>query len=753
MITSSQDPTSCTHVFVQVAIPSPLRRLFDYLSPKNYSSENIEQTIKPGTRVLVSFGRRQLTGVIVSTSNNSSISANKLKPIIKVLDKEPIIPEVIMKLCQWVANYYHYSLGETLMQAMPKTLRQGKPLPVYTTTMWSLLQPLCADQQQLQRAQKQLAAAQLLNNSENLSLSEENLKNAGISKSTLKALSDKGLISAHEIQTKEKKFTDQPSIETEQAFTLNHEQQIALNSISEQFHSYNPIVLDGITGSGKTEVYLQAITTALKENKQSLVLIPEIGLTPQTLGRFKKRFNTPVVCLHSGLSDSDRLSGWHQAFNETAGIIITTRSGVFTPLPNLGLIIVDEEHDSSYKQQDTLRYNARDLAIYRAKQVNCPIILGSATPSLETFYNATSGRFKHLTLRQRAGQARPPQIELLDMRKQNQKNGLALDLVSRMANQLTDGNQVMVFLNRRGYAPSVICHDCGTVVDCHHCDAHMTIHRHPPRMHCHHCDFQIPIPNLCQSCKSTNIQPAGQGTERSEQDLTQLFPNYPVIRVDRDSTRKKNALNSILNTINSGQPCILLGTQMLAKGHHFPGVTLVIILNADSGLFSSDFRGLERTGQLIMQVSGRAGRGNKAGQVVIQTCNPQHTILQTLTTNNYTQLLETLLTERKALKLPPFEHLAMVRVESANSKECEILLQEARQFVELNAPSNDFQTLGPIPAPMEKKQGRYRWQLLNKSSQRSTLHKIIHVLLQYLENKKLPRHIRWSIDVDPQDMS
>lgn len=339
------------------------------------------------------------------------------------------------------------------------------------------------------------------------------------------------------------------------------------------------------------------------------------------------------------------------------------------------------------------------------------------------------------------------------MRRENQKNGLALTLISRIANQLTDGNQVIVFLNRRGYAPSVICHDCGTVVDCHHCDAHMTIHRRPPRMHCHHCDFQIPIPNLCQSCKSTNIQPAGQGTEKSEQSLTQLFPNYPVIRIDRDSTRKKNSLDSILNTINTGKPCILLGTQMLAKGHHFPGVTLVIILNADAGLFSSDFRGLERTGQLIMQVSGRAGRGNKEGQVVIQTYNPQHTILQTLITNNYTQLLETLLTERKALKLPPFEHLAMVRAESANSKDCERLLQAARHLIELYTPSSDFQILGPIPAPMERKQGRFRWQLLSKSSQRSTLHKTINILLQYLENKKIPRHIRWSIDVDPQDMS
>ncbi len=737
-------------LYIQVAIPSPLRRLFDYLPPENHELKLLQK----GTRVLIPFGRRQMIGIIVSTSAYSSVSHEKLKAVIRVLDETPIISEDIMQLCSWASTYYHYSLGETFMQAIPKALRQGKQLPITKTIYWSLYQPLTSEQQQqLQRSRKQLETALLLNSSSNLSVSEQELKEIGIKKNILKNLDDKGLVTCSETETKPISFKTSKAITKEQAFSLNPEQRFALDRLLEHLGSYQPFLLDGITGSGKTEVYLQAIAAALAAGKQTLVLVPEIGLTPQTVGRFKRRFNTPVTCLHSGLSDGERLKGWYQSATESAGIIIATRSGVFTPLPSMGLIIVDEEHDASYKQQDTLRYNARDLAIYRARQARCPIVLGSATPSLETFYNAVSGRFQHLKLRKRAGEASPPKIELLDMRQQNKKDGLAVDLISRIATQLANGNQVMVFLNRRGYAPSVICHDCGTVIDCPHCDAHMTIHRHPPHMHCHHCDYQKTIPNQCASCQSTNIQPAGQGTERTEQTLGQLFPGYPVIRIDRDSTRKKNALDNLLDTINSGEPCILLGTQMLAKGHHFPAVTLVIVLNADAGLFSSDFRGVERTGQLIVQVAGRAGRGDRPGQVVIQTYNPQHSALQTLATKNYTLFIESLLQDRVTLKLPPTEYLAMVRAESAHSKECENLLHVLRQSILSLGISGSFRVLGPIPAPMEKRQGRFRWQLLIQSPQRSGIHNAINFLLQHLEEKKLPKHIRWSIDIDPQDMT
>ena len=423
-------------------------------------------------------------------------------------------------------------------------------------------------------------------------------------------------------------------------------------------------------------------------------------------------------------------------------------------MPRLGLIIIDEEHDNSYKQQDTLRYNARDLAIYRAKMADCPVVLGSATPSLETLQNARTGRYSHIQMKSRAGGARPPTVELLDIRQQVLTDGFAQPILDRIQSTLQQGHQVMVFLNRRGYAPSLICHDCGEISDCPHCDAHMTLHRQPPHMHCHHCDYQTAIPWQCPACNSTKLQPAGQGTERSEQVLTRLFPDFPVLRIDRDSTRRKDALPALLDQINEGKPCILLGTQMLAKGHHFPGVTLVAIINADGGLFSSDFRGLEKTGQLIMQVAGRSGRGLTPGHVIIQTHNPQHPALQMLSMNDYTRFANSLFTERQHLRLPPCGYLAVFRTESAYTQDGQAVLQQLRNLVLQHFGEEASLTpLGPLPAIMEKRQGRFRHQLLLQSGERPALHRALKYLVSYLDELKLPRHLRWTLDVDPQEMT
>ncbi len=742
--------TATARFFVQVAIPSPLRSLFHYLPPK----ESCLSQLIPGVRVEVPFGRRKVVGVIVAIDRHCPVAEDKLKSVITLLDDLPVIQQPILALCRWTAHYYHYSLGETLSQALPKALRQGKATPSQTTTFWQLAAPVTESiKASLKRSHRQLEALCLLDNAEGEGLSESHLLESGINKTILRNLADKQLIACTEAITTARHFTQFTPICREPSLTLNHEQQFALDNILTHQNAFHPVLLDGITGSGKTEVYLQAIEACLKIKKQTLVLIPEIGLTPQTVNRFKKRFNTPVFSLHSGLSDGERLEGWQQAASKSAGIIIATRSGIFTPLPSLGLIIVDEEHDASYKQQDTLRYNARDLAIYRASQAKCPVILGSATPSLETYYNAISGRFGHLFLKKRAGQAAPPHMELIDLRQHSLKDGLSRDLLAQITVHLNKGNQVMVFLNRRGYAPSVICHECGTVIDCPHCDAHMTIHRQPPYMHCHHCDHKTAIPSHCPSCQSPNIQPAGQGTERTEQALTKLFPGYPVIRVDRDTTRKKHALAEMLKTINAGTPCILLGTQMLAKGHHFPSVTLVAILNADSGLFSADFRGLERTGQLTVQVAGRAGRSNKPGHVIIQSYNPEHPALQILANNNYTHFAEMLLKERTKLSLPPLTYLALIRTEATHTNDCERLLQQLRQVLEQVPTDPPIKLLGPIPAPMEKRQGRFRWQLMIQSSRRSMLHKVINHASYFLEQAKISRTVRWSIDIDPQDMN
>ncbi|WP_257286085.1 primosomal protein N' [Endozoicomonas sp. SESOKO1] len=738
--------------YIRVAIPSPLRQLFDYLPPETYPGT----TIHPGSRVIVPFGPRRMVGIVLSIESCTDIPVNKLKHVIAVLDKEALIPGDIIQLCQWAARYYHHSVGETLHQALPKNLRLGKPASTGSISFWSPLVELGSElRDQLKRSKKQLAALTLISeNPEGISATE--LHEYGFSKSLLKELAKKGLIHSRDVEPSPRLFTETTNPLKSAHLQLNEEQAFACEAITDSLGSYRTYLLEGVTGSGKTEVYLQAISAALANGKQTLVLIPEIGLTPQTVRRFRDRFNVPVACLHSGLSDGERLQGWLEAARGTAGILISTRSGIFTPMPHLGLIIVDEEHDGSYKQQESLRYNARDLAIFRGSQCHCPVVLGSATPSLETLHNTHQGKYTQLHLKQRAGNARPPVMELLDMRHQVLKDGLSTELLQRMAVHLGRGNQVMVFLNRRGYAPSMICQDCGTIIDCPHCDAHMTIHRYPPHMHCHHCDLQQAIPWQCPSCRSRKLQPVGQGTERTEQTLNQHFSGYPVLRIDRDTTRRKQALSDMLEEVQSGRPCILLGTQMLAKGHHFPNVTLVAIINADAGLFSSDFRGPERTGQLIMQVAGRAGRGDKPGQVIIQTYNPTHPALQLLSMNDYSRFASSLFIERKNLNLPPEGYLTLIRSESVNQGESEALLSALRCHAEQagqQQTNNNVRLLGPIPAPMEKRQGRYRWHLLIHGKSRNHLHAVVSHVVSYLESHRLPRQLKWTVDIDPQEMS
>ncbi|WP_257279862.1 MULTISPECIES: primosomal protein N' [unclassified Endozoicomonas] len=738
--------TSCDDNYLSVAVPTPLRQMFDYLPPDNKAN------LQPGMRVQVPFGPRKLVGIIEAIKQESDHPREKLRKVSAVPDRVPLIPEDIMQLCRWASSYYHYSLGETLLQALPKALRQGKPVTRETIALWSLAAPLDeAITQSLKRAHKQLKALQWLEKYPE-GLSETELREVGFSKTILTQLQKKQRVVVREVERVDRYFTEHTNPLKQEPLTLNSEQAFALKGILAS-PSFHPVLLDGVTGSGKTEVYLQAIEATLKAGKQVLVLVPEIGLTPQTVRRFRSRFSVPVVCLHSGLSDGERLQGWLAASRSIAGVLIATRSGIFTPLPKLGLIIVDEEHDNSYKQQDTLRYNARDMAIYRAKIADCPVVLGSATPSLETLINARKGRYSHMEISSRAGHSRPPTLELLDIRQQLLHEGFAQSLITRMQTTLDKGEQVMVFLNRRGYAPSLICHDCGEVTDCPHCDAHLTLHRLPPHMHCHHCDYQTAIPWSCPKCHSKNLQPVGQGTERCEQILEQMFPNTPLIRVDRDSTRRKNALSEILDTIHTGKPCILLGTQMLAKGHHFPDVTLVAIVNADSGLFSSDFRGLEKTGQLILQVAGRAGREKKPGHVIIQTHNPQHPALQMLVSQPYSRFADSLMSERKQLKLPPEGYLALFRTESSMAGAGENLLKSLRNVLLNHHQESPARILGPIPAPMEKRQGRYRYQLFLQGDQRVSVHRLLDIAVKHLDSMKLPKNLRWTLDVDPQEMS
>ena len=736
-------------IILSIAVPTPLRQLFDYLPPESCDPDQL----KPGIRAEVQFGPRKLIGIINAVKTESDYPRDKLRRASRLLDNNPILPDDILTLCRWAAGYYHYSLGETLSLALPLALRQGKPASAGAVTFWKSTTPLDDSvKQQLKSAKKQRQALALIH-SRTEGTSEIELKEAGIRKTILNQLADKQLVRHYEMEVHDEPFDGSQDLHRQPPLTLNSEQSLALEALLES-PSFHPVLLEGVTGSGKTEVYLQAIAHTLKAGKQALVLVPEIGLTPQTIERFRQRFKVPVMCMHSGLSDGERLQAWLSASRASAAILIATRSGVFTPMPKLGLIIVDEEHDGSYKQQDTLRYNARDVAIYRAKLADCPIVLGSATPSLESLHNARTGRFTHSQMKSRAGGAQAPIIELLDIRQQTLTDGFTQAVLDRIRYTLNQGQQVMVFLNRRGYAPSLICHDCGTITDCPHCDAHMTLHRQPPHMHCHHCDYQIPIPMTCPSCNSRHLQPVGHGTERSEHVLSEQFPDFPVLRIDRDSTRRKNALPAMLEQINENKPCILLGTQMLAKGHHFPFVTLVAIINADGGLFSSDFRGLEKTGQLIMQVAGRSGRGQLPGKVIIQTHNPDHPALQQLSTHDYTRFANSLFTERHLLGLPPWGHLAVFRTESAYAKDGLTLLQQLKEQAAQQCLQNQtLNALGPLPAIMEKRQGRFRHQLLFQGSDRKTLHRVLSQLVHLLDDLKLPRHLRWSLDVDPQEMN
>ncbi|WP_461537715.1 primosomal protein N' [Spongorhabdus nitratireducens] len=740
--------------FLRVALPVPLRRLFDYRLPRNLPSHGL----RPGMRVQVPFGKRKLIGILASTTTKPELAEDKLKSALQVLDEEPVLQPDILALCEWASRYYHAPLGELFSLAIPATLRQGKPLST-RHRLWRL-RPAAADAAEalLSRAPKQKQAWHFLSEHPK-GLSEDSLKAFGFATSILSQLEQKGLVEHAEVEEHSTHFEAVDPILKCAPLTLNDEQQHALAAITEETSGFRPALLDGITGSGKTEVYLQAIDHCLQQGQQALVLVPEIGLTPQTINRFHERFNVPVVTLHSGLNDTERHNAWRQGLKEEAGILIGTRSAIFAPLPKLGLIIVDEEHDLSYKQQDSIRYSARDLAVYRARLKGIPVILGSATPSLETYNNASQHRYLHLRLTQRAGNARAPAIELLNIRDAALQDGLSEALLEQIKTHLDQSHQVLVFINRRGFSPTLMCYSCGSVMDCPGCDAHMTLHRNPWKLHCHHCDTRRPVPSSCPDCHSSNLQAVGEGTEKIEETLQQLFPKTPVFRIDRDSTRNRNAMEKILAQVHSTKACIMLGTQMLAKGHHFPRVTLAAMLNMDAGLYSSDYRALERTGQLLTQVAGRSGRADKPGKVVIQTRDQENIALQQLANGSYQEFIPLLLQERQLMQLPPFSFQALIRTEAATPAEGERFLSLIRTILEqqasqlnLNGPEG-LQLLGPWPAPMERRQGRYRQQLLLQSVSRQPLHTILNFSLSSIESLPESRKVRWSVDIDPQDMS
>ena len=740
--------------FVQVVIASPVRHHFDYLPAEGLKATDY----LVGSRVEVPFGRRNMTGIVIGHCQTSSIAADKLKAIRQKLDSTAIVSEDLLSLAEWMSNYYHHPYGDTLLSLLPNQLRKGGSVDAYSQFCWKITpHGLGLPDDALQRAPKQAELLNFLRTAERAETDtltgETILKEAGHSRASALELAKKGLASSVEQGYYP---ADCQSILQGQAQdkppTLNAEQIEAGSLIADRLGSFDTVLLEGITGSGKTEVYLRAIDKVLSLGQQVLVLVPEIGLTPQTINRFVDRFDVPIAIFHSSLTDRERLAAWTAASDGVARIIIGTRSAVFTPMANAGLIIIDEEHDGSYKQQDSLRYSARDIAIIRARTKNIPVVLGSATPSLETLFNAQTKKYQHSVLKNRAGSASPPSIELLDIRRQVLHEGLSDNAIAAIGETLSSGQQAMVFVNRRGFAPLLMCHDCGWHAQCDHCDARLTLHNRPHELHCHHCGHRAKVPTACPRCQSSRLLQVGQGTQRSAEALTALFPRFPVIRIDRDSTQGKQAMGERVDLINRGESAILVGTQMLAKGHHFPALNLVVVLDIDQGLYNPDFRGPEKTVQLLTQVAGRAGRAGHGGKVLIQTHMPEHPLLQIWQTESYQGIIETLLNERSLRTLPPYAHIALIRADSPKPEQALRFLNQLAQQQTNTLNQSGCQLIGPLAAFMEKRAGRHRAQLMIKSEQRKSLHSAVKQLIQSLDQSKKPSGLRWSIDIDPQDV-
>ncbi|MEN8169422.1 MAG: primosomal protein N' [Pseudomonadota bacterium] len=727
---------------LRIAVPSPLRRLFDYLPPRDGT------TPVPGQRYIIPFGRGRTIGILVEVSDHSELPPEKLKAALKQLDQETLLNAGMMKLLRWACDYYHHPPGEVFQAALPVMLRQERAANEKGVAHWCLSEAGARlELTTLSRAPRQQALLTLLRGVEAPGLTASVIEQHQEKwQPIMRTLVEKGWVTRSELALS---IIDNGA-EPDTVPSLTDSQQQAVTAINDD-SGFRVSLLDGVTGSGKTEVYLQAIAAVLEQGKQTLVLIPEIGLTPQLVNRFSRRFAVPIALLHSGLSDGERLSAWQLAAKGEAAIIIGTRSAIFTPMTQPGLIIIDEEHDASFKQQDGFRYSARDVAVVRARQLDIPIILGTATPSLESLHNALQGRYRHLLLPERAGNAIHPTMRLLDMRQQTLEEGVSLHLQQAMQHHLERDGQVLLFLNRRGYSPVLMCHDCGWHSQCPRCDANMTVYARQQRMRCHHCASERTLPQQCPDCGSPDLRPIGQGTERIEQHLQQLFPEREVIRIDRDTTRRKGAMDKLLEKIHTESGQILLGTQMLAKGHHFPNVTLVGILDADQGLFSVDFRAAERMAQLIVQVAGRAGRAEKPGEVLIQTHVPDHPLLKLLVEEDYAHFAQATLKERHEAELPPFSHFALLRAEAVDKQAPMLFLEAARSCAEQLGHEGVW-LLGPIPAPMERRAGRSRAQLLLQAGNRAALHRLLKQWAGALEGIKEGRKVRWSLDVDPVEL-
>ena len=718
----------------RIAVPVPLPRAFDYAVPAGCPAPAV------GARVRVRFAHRNLVGVCLALDPEDAFA--EPKPLLEVLDSTGTLSEEVLRLGRWLAAYYHHPIGEVFAAMLPGAALKGAPLSWRPEEIWRRVPGAAPD---LSRAARQRALLEFIDRNQGWAEGGA-IRAAGFTSPMIAALVGKGVLEA-----------GARPYELERPLPLTADQDAVVQAYRRSLRGFSANLLEGVTGSGKTEVYLQVIAKVLAGGGQALVLVPEIALTPQTLTRFQHRFGA-VDVLHSGLGERERLTAWLRCRDGAARVLIGTRSAVFTPFKRLRLIVVDEEHDASFKQQDRLRYSARDVAVKRAKDLDIPLILGSATPSLESLENVRCRRYRRQALPRRATGAALPRIHILDIRGHRLQDGLSQPLIVRIGRHLEAGGQVLVFLNRRGYAPAYLCAGCGWQAVCDACDARLTLHLGRRLLACHHCGAERPVPTACPACGRSELTAVGAGTERAEAALKAHFPGFSLIRVDRDTTRTQRRLETELAKIRQGGPGILVGTQMLAKGHHFPNITLVAAINADAGFLSADFKAPERTAQLLIQVAGRAGRADRAGHVWIQTLQPENPALQCLVEAGYAGFAERELANRHETGMPPARHMALVRAAAADPEAPGKFLKQLKALL-AGAPSGvkgggqgggqgaRLEVLGPAPAPMRRLANLHRHQLMLLAASRE----VLHGALGRLAGVRAHRQLRWDVDVDPLD--
>jgi primosomal protein N' (replication factor Y) len=733
---------SAPRQLLKVAVPVPLAEAFDYLAPEGAAPPPV------GCRVRVPFGRGERIGIVVDHPATSAVEAARLRPILTVLDAQPALGGELLATLRWAAEYYHHPLGAVLSHALPGLLREGRAIDEPPETVWELTElGRAQDRAGLPRAAHRQASALTALREGPLAASE--LATLGVASATLARLEAKGWVARTaaaprpESAAAGRPLGPRPELSPDQRRVL--EEIATTQGTAKSFCAY---LLHGVTGSGKTEVYLRLIADELAAGRQTLLLVPEIGLTPQLTWRLAERFGDgALVVLNSAITERERFDAWRRAYRGEARLVVGTRSAVFAPLPKAGLIVVDEEHDPSYKQQTGFRYSARDLAVVRAQRLGVPVVLGSATPSLETFNNALQGRYRMLALPRRVGSAGTPRVRIVDLNQHASRNALSTPLVAAIGRHLEAGNQALLFLNRRGFAPALFCPQCKTTEQCRRCDARLTVHAKAGVLRCHHCGAERRLDWACFRCRVERIA-VGAGTQRVDEELKALFPAGRIARLDRDSTSRKGSLAAVLRDVGAGEVEILLGTQMLTKGHDFPRVTLVGILNADQGLFGTDPRSHERLAQTILQVAGRAGRADRPGEVVIQTHYPDHPLLACLLDGDYTAFATLALADRREARWPPFAHLAVWRAEAARRAAAFEFLEHVRAA----AAGGPVAVLGPAPLAMERKDGRYRAQLIFRSAERAPLHRLVEHTLAAVRTLPAARRARWSIDIDPLEI-